>query len=310
MTVAADTRSTVGRPQRNRRRRPLAAFEAYAYLAPGVALVALVMLVPLAVGVSFSFQNYVIFRPASRGWSGLENYVALWSDRTFWLSLANTARWTFWSVALQLALGFGLALILNRPFPGRAVFQSLVFLPWAVPAFLSGLNWQWLFNPVVSPLPGWLAAVGLLDAPRNILSDPNLALYGPITAMVWWGVPFFAITLLAALRSIPRDLYEAAAIDGASTWQSFLHITLPFLMPMITITILLRTVWVANSPELIFVMTGGGPANASQTLPNYVFTSAYKSMDFGYASALATVLMVMLVTYSILLLFVRGRLAR
>ena len=265
------------------------------------------MLVPLAVGISFSFQNYVIFRPSARGWSGLENYAALWSDPTFWRALGNTARWTAWSVGFQLMLGLGLALMLNKPFWGRAIFQSLVFLPWAVPTFLSGLNWQWLFNPIVSPLPGWMAAVGVLDTPRNILSDPDLALFGPITAMIWWGVPFFAITLLAALRSIPQDLYEAAAIDGASAWKAFRHITVPFLLPMITITILLRTVWVANSPDLIFVMTGGGPANSSQTLPNYVFTSAYRSMDFGYASALATVLMVMLVIYSILLLFVRRR---
>ena len=306
MSLAATRRPLrAGSPRPARRR--LSAAEPWLYVAPGLALVALVMLVPLAVGVSFSFQNYVIFRPAARGWNGFANYIELWSDRTFWLSLVNTARWTFWSVAFQLGLGLGLALLLNRPFPGRAMFQSLVFLPWAVPIFLSGLNWQWLFNPVISPLPGWLAALGILDAPRNILSDPDLALYGPITAMIWWGVPFFAITLLAALRSIPRDLYEAAAIDGATGWQAFRHITVPFLMPMITITILLRTVWVANSPDLIFVMTEGGPANSSQTLPNYVFTSAYKALDFGYASALASVLMVMLVLYSILLLFVRGR---
>ena len=305
------TATTPARPERSSaisRRRFLTAAEPWAYLAPGVALVMLVMLVPLAVGISFSFQNYVIFRPHARGWSGLENYLELWADRTFWLSLSNTARWTLWSVGLQLLLGLGLALILNQRFPGRAVYQSLVFLPWAVPTFLSGLNWQWLFNPVVSPLPAVLATIGALDEPRNILSDPDLALYGPITAMVWWGVPFFGITLLAALRSIPGELYEAAAIDGATGWQAFRHITMPYLMPMITITILLRTVWVANSPDLIFVMTGGGPANASQTLPNYVFTSAYKSMNFGYASALATVLMVMLIAYSVVLLMVRGRL--
>ena len=308
MSLAADNPAT-GRSPATFRRRLLAA-EPYGYVAPGLLVVALVMLVPLAVGISFSFQNYVIFRPASRGWSGFANYAEIWGDRTFWLALSNTAKWTFWSVAFQLGLGLGLALILNKPFPGRAVFQSLVFLPWAVPTFLSGLNWQWLYNPIVSPLPAALAAIGVLDEPRNILSDPDLALWGPITAMIWWGVPFFAITLLAALRSIPSDLYEAAAIDGATPWQAFRHITVPFLLPMITITILLRTVWVANSPELIFVMTEGGPANSSQTLPNYVFTSAYSSMNFGYASALATVLMVMLLIYSILLLWVRGRIGR
>lgn len=292
------------------RRRWLIAAEPYAYIAPGIAIIALVMLVPLAVGISFSFQNHVIFRPAERGWVGVENYMRLWSDRVFWLSLSNTMRWTLWSVALQFLLGLGLALLLNRPFPGRWLYQGLVFLPWAVPTFLSGLNWQWLFNPTISPLPGWLAALGILDAPRNILSDPQLALYGPITAMVWWGVPFFAITLLAALRSIPDDIYEAAAIDGARPLQIFWFITLPFLMPMILITILLRTVWVANSPDLIFVMTGGGPANMSQILPNYVFTTAYRAGNFGYASALASVLMMLLVFYAILLLWVRARVER
>ncbi|WOI58009.1 sugar ABC transporter permease [Palleronia sp. LCG004] len=305
--MATDPSRSGRSPHRARRMRSA---EPYFYLAPGIAIVALVMLVPLVVGVSFSFQNYVIFRPASRGWSGLENYVELWTDRTFWHALGNTVKWTFWSVLFQIGLGLGLALILDKPFWGRPVFQSLVFLPWAVPTFLSGLNWQWLFNPIVSPLPSWLAFVGILDAPRNILSDPDLALYGPITAMIWWGVPFFAITLLAALRSVPSDLYEAASIDGASAWQSFRYVTVPFLLPMMTITILLRTVWVANSPELIFVMTEGGPAGMSQTLPNYVFTSAYSSMNFGYASALASVLMVMLVIYSILLLWVRGRLGQ
>ncbi len=307
-TTVNDPGRTGASPRTSRQR--LTAAEPYLYLAPGIAIVALVMLVPLVVGVSFSFQNYVIFRPAARGWSGLENYAELWSDRTFWLALANTAKWTFWSVLFQISLGLGLALILEKPFPGRAIFQSLVFLPWAVPTFLSGLNWQWLFNPIVSPLPGMLSAIGMLDEPRNILSDPDLALYGPITAMIWWGVPFFAITLLAALRSVPSDLYEAAAIDGATGWEAFRHITVPFLLPMMTITILLRTVWVANSPELIFVMTGGGPANTSQTLPNYVFTSAYSSMNFGYASALASVLMVLLVFYSIFLLWIRGRLGQ
>lgn len=313
MSLSAETPVPSGAgdlPAAARRRRLIVAAEPYAWLAPGLMLVALVMLVPLAVGISFSFQNYVIFRPAARGWNGWDNYARLWADRTFWLALANTARWTAWSVGLQFFLGLGLALLLDRPFPLRGLYQGLVFLPWAVPTFLSGLNWQWMFNPMISPLPGWLAWAGVLDAPRNILADPDLALYGPITAMVWWGVPFFAITLLAALRSIPRDLYEAAAIDGATGPQAFRHITLPFLAPMIVITVMLRTVWVANSPDLIFVMTAGGPANSSQILPTYVFTTAYRTMDFGFASALASVLMVLLVGYAVLLLIVRQRVGR
>jgi len=286
----------------------LRAVEPYLYVAPGLLTIILVMLVPLAIGISYSFQHFVIFLPQMRRYIGFEHYVEMWSDPNFWLSLVNTIEWTGWSVALQFALGLGLALLLNKPFFGRRVYQALIFLPWAVPTFLSGLNFQWLFNPLISPIPHGLAFLGILDEPRNILADPDLALYGPIVAMVWWGIPFFAITLLAALRSIPNELYEAAAIDGANPWQRFRAITWPLLMPTITITVMLRTVWIANSPDLIFVMTGGGPANATQILPSYLFTTAYRGLDFGYASALATVLMLLLLACALVILTMRQRL--
>ena len=158
----------------------------------------------------------------------------------------------------------------------RGLAQALCFLPWAVPTFLSGLTWAWLFNPVIGPLPHWLAALGILAEPYNILGDPGIAMWGPIVANVWFGVPFFAITLLAALQAIPSSLYEAAAIDGASPWQAFVQVTLPFLAPIIAITVLLRTIWISNFADLIIVMTNGGPANATQILPSYMFTTAYK----------------------------------
>src|SRR5262249_3799073 len=146
-------------------------------------------------------------------------------------ALENTVIWTMSSVFLQCVLGVFLALLLNQPFRGRAIAQTLVLLPWAVPTFLSGLTWAWLLNPVIGPLPQWLTALGLMSAPINIVGDPDLALVGPITASVWWGIPFFAITTLAALQSIPRDIHEAAAIDGAGSWQRFVSITLPLLAP-------------------------------------------------------------------------------
>ncbi len=291
-----------------RRRRIIGIFEPWGYVSPGLAVVILIMLVPLAVGIMLSFQNYDIIRPAQRGYVGLENYVKLWGDRNFWRSLRNTLSWTLWCVGLQFALGLILALLLYRPFRGRGIYQVLVFLPWAVPSFLAALNWQWMFNPLISPMPSWMAAMGMLDEPRNILADPKLALFGPITAMVWWGIPFFTITLLAVLRSIPEELYEAADIDGANSRQKFWHITLPFLLPMIAITVMLRTVWVANFPDMIFVMTGGGPANTTQILSSYVFTTAYRALKFGYASALASALMMLLVVYAAIILYLRSRL--
>ncbi len=267
----------------------------------------LVLVVPLTIGVAYSFQYLVVYDPFNSGYVGLANYRALLTDQTFRKVLVNTLVWTFGSLALQFPLGFGLALLLKRPFTGRGIYQAIAFLPWAVPAFLSGLIWSWLFNPTVSPLPQLLASIGLLSGPYNILSDPNLALWGPIIANVWFGIPFFAITMLAGLQAIPDSLYEAAEIDGAGGINQFFYVTLPFLAPTIAITLMLRTIWIANFPDLIFVMTGGGPANATQTVATYIFTLAYKKLDFGYASAVATALLIALVLYSIVILRARRR---
>ena len=281
------------------------ALEPWLYLSPALLLIALVMFVPLIVGLSYAFQDIRILNPFAGGWVGLAHFETLLGDRVFYRALANTVWWTGGSVALQFGLGLGLALLLNRPFGGRKLVQAVVFLPWAVPTFLSGLTWAWLFNPVIGPLPHWLAALGILAEPYNILGDPGIAMWGPIVANVWFGVPFFAITLLAALQAIPSSLYEAAAIDGASPWQAFVQVTLPFLAPIIAITVLLRTIWISNFADLIVVMTNGGPANATQILPSYIFTTAYKKLDFGYASAIATVLLALLLLYAVLLIHLR-----
>ncbi len=284
--------------------------EPYLYLSPAVIVIALVMLVPLVIGISYAFQAVNLLRPFDTGWVGFENFQALWSDRKFWLALKNTFWWTVGSITFQFFLGLGLALLLNTRFYGKRLVQALVFLPWAVPTFLSALTWAWLFNPTIGPLPHWLAALGILSEPYNILGDPDLAMWGPITANVWFGIPFFAITLLAALQSIPGELYEAAEIDGASAWQTFTKITLPFLAPMIAITVMLRTIWIANFADLIFVMTGGGPANSTQILSTYIFTTAFRKLDFGYASAIAVALLGLLLIYAVVLLVLRRNLVK
>lgn len=277
----------------------------YLYSAPAVIVIVAVMLVPLTLGISYAFRDIQLLNPFSGGFIGLQHFRDLAQDPAFFGALRNTLWWTGASVLLQFVFGLILALLLNRPFPGRGLIQALVFLPWAVPSFLAGLTWAWLFNPVIGPLPHWLHAIGLLATPENILSDPRLAMWGPIAANVWWGIPFFAITLLAALQAIPADLYEAAAIDGAGPIQRFGSITLPFLAPTIAITILLRTVWIANFADLIVVMTGGGPADRTQIVASYIFTQAFKRLDFGYASAVALVLLVLLLAYSLLIVLLR-----
>lgn len=281
------------------------ASEPYLYSAPALILIIAVMLVPLAIGISYAFRDIQLLNPFSGGFIGLEHFRDLSKDTAFYWALKNTLWWTGASVALQFIFGLILALLLDKPFYGRGLVQALVFLPWAVPSFLAGLNWSWLFNPVIGPIPHWLYAIGLMSQPSNILSDPNYAMWGPIVANVWWGIPFFAITLLAALQAIPRDLYEAASIDGAGWFERFRSITLPFLAPTIAITVLLRTVWVSNFADLIVVMTGGGPADRTQIVASYIFTQAFKRLDFGYASAIALVLLVLLLAYSMLIILLR-----
>ncbi len=280
-------------------------FEPWFYLSPAFIFISLIIIVPTFIGISYGFQNISLLNPVETGYIGFTHFRDMLEDRYFFSSLGNTLSWTLWSLLFQFFLGLGLALLLNRNFTGRPVVQALVFLPWAVPTFLSGLTWAWLFNPVIGILPHWFTALGLMDEPYNLLADPDLALFGPILANVWFGIPFFAITLLAALQSIPSDLYEAASIDGATSIQKFVKITLPFLAPMIAITVMLRTIWIANFADLIIVMTDGGPANSTQTLTSYVFTTAYRRLDFGYASAMATVLLVLLIMYALVLLRIR-----
>jgi multiple sugar transport system permease protein len=295
---------TVPYPSTTGRRR-LAALEPYLYSAPALLLITVTTLVPIVIGISYAFRNVMLLDPTSGGFVGLDNFRDLMRDGSFWGALKNTVTWTVSCVAFQFVFGLTLALLLNRPFPGRSIIQPIVFLPWAIPTFLIGMNWSWLFNPAIGPLPHWAYALGLMSAPDNILSDPQHALLGPIIASIWWGTPFFAITLLAALQAIPSEIYEAAEIDGAGSFERFRSITLPFLAPTIVVTVMLRTIWIANSSELIVVMTKGGPADSSQIVASYVFTQAYQGLNFGYASAVATALVVLLLIYALLLISIR-----
>lgn len=303
--------TAAGLPQGNGRqvgkRRFTAVFEPWLYLSPALVLLLLVLVVPLIFGISYSFRKFSAFKSE---FVGLGQYEALLHDANLGQALMNTLWWTVASLVLQFFLGLGLALLLDRNFHGKKIVQAIVFLPWAVPSFLSGLTWAWLFNPIVGPLPHWLFALGLKSEPTNILADPATAMWGPIIANVWFGVPFFAITLLAALKSIPGELHEAAAIDGASPWQRFMKVTLPFLAPTIAITVMLRTIWIATFADLIYVMTEGGPAGSTNTVATYIYVSAFKTLDKGYASAVAVLLLALLIIYAIMLIRIRKSLVR
>jgi multiple sugar transport system permease protein len=302
MTLVAEIPHDVAR-----RGRFAVVLEPWTYLSPALVIIATVLIVPLVIGISYSLRKFSAFKSE---YVGLGQYRTMLSDEVLHGALFNTLWWTAGSLFFQFFLGLGLALLLNRPFHGRKLVQGLVFLPWAVPTFLTGLTWTWLFNPVIGPLPHVFYAIGLQAEPVTILADPATAMWGPIIANVWFGIPFFAITLLAARKSIPAELYEAAAIDGASAWQQFTKVTLPFLAPTIAITVMLRTVWIATFADLIFVMTAGGPAGSTNTIATYIYVSAFRALDKGYASAVAVLLLVLLIIYALIVIQIRRTLMK
>ena len=264
------------------------------FLAPALALTAAVVLVPVAQTIWLSLHDYLLYEPDAATFVGIRNFVAILHDEVFWISLWHSAIWIVGVVGLQFLIGLGAALLLNQSFWWRGVARALVVVPWALPSVIIGLMWTWMYDFNVGVLNDILVRSGLVAAPIAWLARPDLALYAIMAALVWQGFPFFAVTLLAGLQTIPSEHYEAAEIDGASRSQMLFQITLPSIADVIATALLLRTIWVANSLDVILVMTGGGPGYATHTLPLYAFIRAYSSMEFGYGAALALVLTLLL----------------
>ncbi len=267
----------------------------YVLLSPAVLATLVLVFFPMVQAMFTSLFRYVLWKPRDITFIGLDNYLAILQDPVAWSSLGRTAVWIGLTVPLQLLLGLGTALLLNQQFRWRGLARSLILIPWALPSVVIGLMWSWVYHPQVGLLNDLMLRLGLLNSAMPWLANPDTSLYAIILALVWQGFPFFAIMILAGLQTIPANLYEAASIDGATSWQKFREITLPGLKGVLVTAVMLRLIWVANSIDVIYVMTGGGPGYATHTLPLYAFKRTYSSMDFGYGTALA-------VTFALLLL--------
>jgi multiple sugar transport system permease protein len=243
------------------------------------------------------YQN-VLSRPQDYRFIGLGNYGRMLHDPTFWLTLKNSLVWVVFSVGFQFVLGFLVALLLNAEFKGRTFCRTLNLLPWIIPGVVVGLVWEYLYQPNYGPINDILRRVGLLRVPIAWLSDPIYAMGAVIFANIWRGIPFFSIMILAGLQAIPDEVYEAATVDGASITQRFWHVTLPMLRPIIVVATATRIIWTFNYADLIFVMTNGGPANATQITSSYTLLSAYTDLDFGYAATLSVVLLVIMLAFT------------
>ena len=242
---------------------------------------------PMIQAVWTSFYDLVLFRPNASKFVGFANYVKLFSDPVFWAALWNTIIWIGLTVPLQMGLGLLTALLLNREFPWRGLARALIIIPWALPSVVIALMWRWIYDPNTGVLNDILIYLSIVKAAVPWLADPNVAIYAIIATLTWQGFPFFAVMILAGLQGSPKSQYEAASIDGASPWRQFLHITLPGIAPVLATAGLLRVIWVANSMDVIFVMTGGGPGYATYTLPLYAFIKARQNLDFGYGTSIA-----------------------
>ena len=214
-------------------------------------------------------------------------------DPIFWSSIVRTLAWVVFGVGFQFVFGFALALLLNQHFMGRGLVRSVSLIPWVTPGVLIGLMWRWIYDGNYGVLNDLLVKVGLADSFIPFLAQKSTSLPAVIVTIIWQGIPFFSIMLLAGLQGIPSSLYEAADIDGAKRYQKLLFITIPSLHNTIFVTTLLRIIWVANSVDVIFSMTEGGPAYATQTLSVYIFNKA-NSMNLGYASTMSVLLMLLL----------------
>ncbi|MDD2504504.1 MAG: sugar ABC transporter permease [Clostridia bacterium] len=254
----------------------------YLLLAPAMILVLSVMGYPMIDSIRISFLDYSLLAPNDIEFIGFGNYVKLFNDSDLFNVFLNSIKWVVSVVSIQFLIGFLLALLLTRHFRGKKFYQSVVFLPWAVPVFLAGLMFKWIFSESNGILNYFLTSLGMIDEAVSWLGNSKLSMSGPITAMIWYGIPFFGIMILAALQSIPQDVYDAAKIDGSNAVQQLFYVTLPYIKPTIITTLLLRVIWVFNSPDIIHTMTGGGPANSSNILTLYVFNQAFYSLDFGY----------------------------
>jgi len=255
------------------------------FMLPTAVLLLVFLTYPLGLGVWLGFTDARVGRDGI--FIGLENYEFLWDDAIFWLSVFNTLLYTISASILKFALGLWLALLLNENLPLKAFFRAVVLLPWVVPTVLSAIAFWWIYDSQFSILSWALIEMGLISERINFLGDPENARASVIAANIWRGIPFVAITLLAGLQTIPQSLYEAATLDGASRWQLFRHVTLPLLTPIIAITMTFSVLFTFTDFQLIYVLTRGGPVNATHLMATLSFQRGISGGQLGEGAAIA-----------------------
>ena len=263
------------------------------FLAPAAALLLIFLTYPLGLGTYLGFTDTKIGRGGA--WVGLENFEFLWGDQVTRLALFNTIFYTAVASVIKFALGLWLALLLNEHIPFKAFFRAVVLLPFIVPTALSALAFWWIYDAQFSIISWALTKIGLIHQYIDFLGDPWNARFSTIAANIWRGVPFVAITLLAGLQTISPSYSEAASLDGASRWQQFRYVTLPLLTPIIAVVMTFSVLFTFTDFQLIYVLTRGGPLNATHLMATLSFQRAIPGGNLGEGAAIATAMVPFLI---------------
>jgi ABC-type sugar transport system permease subunit len=272
----------------------------YVWISPALLVFGVFTLLPLAAGLALSLVSWDGIHAAS--WQGLANYVQVLQDQTFWQALVHNVIYAVGTVVGKIVLALVLAVLLNRALRGRAVFRTVLFMPVVMSFVVVGLIWSWIYNYNFGLLNAIVGALGLQAWKQDWLGNASIALGALIVVDIWKWFGFHMVINLAGLQSIPNELFEAARIDGASGWQSFWRITLPLLKPVTMINVLLATSGAFNVFDLVYVMTEGGPVNATDVAMLHIYTQAFQFYRFGYAAAMSYILLILVGIVTLILM--------
>jgi ABC-type sugar transport system permease subunit len=257
-------------------------------IAPAAIIMAFITLYPLIRSFWISLHTWDLMKPnLGHPFVGFENYLYILRDEKFWQSAQITFMFVVGAVVLEITLGLALALLLNRDFWGRNLVRMLALLPWAIPGVVNGIMWKWILNPSYGSLNGLLYSTGMIKEYIVWLGDPKLSLLVVILADVWKETPFIMLLFLAALQTIPKDLYEAAMVDGSNAFHSLFRITIPLISPTLFVALSLRTIWALKSFDLIYTLTAGGPSGGTTVVGYYTYLKTFINLNLGRGAAVA-----------------------
>lgn len=267
---------------------------------PGMLWMLALLLYPVVLNLIYSFTNKSFQYPRTK-WVGLANYQAFLGDPGFWSSLGNTVIWTVCSVVGQLLVGFVSALAVEAMSRGQTMLRLLLIIPWMFSSIVLASTWRLMLDGLSGVANAVLVTVGFIDAPISFFGESQYALGSTIAMNIWFGAPFMFLAFLAGMQTVSQDLYEAAVTDGAGYWRQIWHITLPSLLPIVGTLVVLRTIWVLNNFDFVYLTTGGGPRDTTMTLPLYAFRVGWAQFEVGRMAAVSVGMMVLLLALVLVL---------